>query len=54
LLELGKRIPDDYAIACFDSPENPLERVMHLTGSSGVGWMGGAMQASPAAPPPRL
>lgn len=25
LLELGKRIPDDYAIACFDSPENPLE-----------------------------
>lgn len=25
LLELGKVIPDDYAIACFDSPENPLE-----------------------------
>ena len=26
LLELGKRIPHDYAIVCFDSPENPLEQ----------------------------
>jgi len=25
LLELGKAVPDNYAIACFDSPENPLE-----------------------------
>jgi GntR family transcriptional regulator of arabinose operon len=25
LLELGKRVPQDYAIVCFDSPENPLE-----------------------------
>lgn len=25
ILEVGKSIPDDYAITCFDSPENPLE-----------------------------